>query len=192
LGNLFQKISDFVLPLDLDRNSEDPRRGGAPIRAVRQLMKDAWVYWTALAIAYLGAGAASASLASEQIRNEIALVACVVETLTAALLFFRCIFDARFRSGFATAHRQIIANQRRTRGQRRIFDPYWGMFSPYNGPLPSRIASPMLLIAFLLVAWFGGKGWGDIVYLLFASFFVAGELVMLFVGLNTEPDSGLW
>jgi hypothetical protein len=191
MSNPFQKFSEFVLPLDLGRNATDPRRAGAPIRAVRELMKDAWIYWTALAIAYFGMAVASLSLVSEHVRDELVLALSAVETVTVALLFFRCMFDSRFRSGFATANRQIIANQRRTKGL-RLFDPYWGMFSPYNGPLLCRAISPLLLVETLLVASLGGKGWGDIVYLLFTCFFVVTELVLLYVGLNTEPDNGLW
>ena len=191
MRNPLEKLSELVLPLDLDRNATDPRRGGAPIRAVRELMKDAWLFWTALFVAYIGAVVASIGLFSELVRNEAVFVVSTVETVTAALLFLRCSFDSRFRLGFATANRQIIANQRRTKGS-RVFDPYWGIFSPYDGPLPCRMIIPPLVIATLLVAWFGGNGSGDIVYLLVASLFVAGELEFLYIGLNTEPDHGLW
>lgn len=191
MSDTSQKTSELVLPLDLSRNAKDPRRAGAPIRGVRELMKDAWFFWVALFMAYLGAAVASISLFSGQVRIDAVFAISTVETVTAGLLFLRCAFDSRFRLGFATANRQIVGNQRQTKGF-RLFDPYWGVLSPYNGPLPCRAITPLLLIETLLVAWLGGNGWGDIVYLLFASLFVAMELVLLYIGLNTEPDDVLW
>jgi len=123
-----QKISEFVLPLDLSRNATDPRRAGAPIRAVRELMKDGWFFWVALFMAYLGAAVASISLFSLQVRIGAVSTISTVETVTAALLFFRCTFDSRFRLGFATANCQIVANQRQTKGL-RLFDPYGNAFA---------------------------------------------------------------
>ena len=188
MPTLFSKL----LPLDLDRNVADPRRDGAPIRAIREVMKDPWLYWGALTVAYVGVAAFNVSLLSVEIRSAIVLPISIVESVAAAAILIRSAFDSRFRSGFATATRQIIAFRRRTPWRNQFFDPYWGMFSPYWGPKPIRLLQLLVLFELLGAIVFLGRGWGDLVYLLFAAFFVSSLLESLYVGLNTEPDDSRW
>ncbi len=188
MRTLFSKL----LPLDLDRNAADPRRDGAPIRTVRELMKDHWLYWGALGVVYGGVAAFNVSLLFSEIRGLIALPISITEIGAAVVLFMRAVFDSRFRSGFNTAQRQFIAFQRRTPWWRQFFDPYWGLFTPYWGPKPYRLIQTLALFEMLGAVALMGRGSGDLVFLLFATFFVSTQLGLLYVGLNTEPDKGLW
>ena len=181
-----------LFPLDLDRNAADPRRGGAPLRTIREVLKDHWLYWGALGVVYIGVAAFNTSLLSGEIRGVIALPVSIIEVVAAVVLFVRAVFDSRFRSGFDTAQRQIIAFQRRTPWRRQFFDPYWGLFSPYWGPKPYRLIQGLAFFEMPASVVFLGRGSGDLVFLLFATFFVSTQLGLLYAGLNTEPDKGLW
>jgi hypothetical protein len=188
MRTLFSKL----LPLDLDRNAADPRRDGAPIRTVRKLMKDHWLYWTALAVVYVGVAVVTTSVFSNVVREMLVPPLSRVEVVAVAVVFLRFAFDSRFRSALDTVLRQHIAFQRRTPWRRQFFDPYWGVFSPYWGPKPYRVINVGATSEMVCAVVLASKGWGDLVFLAFATGFLSMMLGWLYVGLNTEPDNGLW
>jgi hypothetical protein len=181
-----------LFPLYPDRNAADPRRDGAPIRTVRELMKDHWLYWAALAIVYAGVAVLTISVFSSVVRETLVPLLSRIEVVGIAFVFVRSAFDSRFRNSLDTVLRQHIAFQRRTPWRRQFFDAYWGVFSPYWGPRAYRLINVAATGEMLCAVLLASKGRMDLVFLAFATGFLSIALGLLYVGLNTEPDSGLW
>ena len=157
------------------------------VRRAREVMKDNRLLWPAVAIAYVGAVVAILSAFSDVARSEFVYPLTLIEVITAGVVFVRSVLNPNFRQGFSRFASQIKTFRRATPWRRQFLDPDWGCWAPRYGP-PSLRFLQLLAWSEVLVSFFAARaGIGDVVFLVMATFLVANGVVMLYLGLTTEP-----